>query len=134
MQMPSEHLSQHQRRAAKVRQHLVVQLFDRVALCLHGHADGTEPSPWTAGFQYLEHGSVPRLVKAAGGGFWSVYHGDVDAAKVKEARSLGLKVLVWTVNDAATMNRVLDLGIDGLITDHPDIARKVLAGRGIEPR
>ena len=64
-----------------------------------------ESSPWTAGVQYREHGSVPRMVKAAGGRFWSVYHGDIDAAKVKEAQSLGLKVLVWTVNDAATMNR-----------------------------
>ncbi len=97
-------------------------------------ADAAESSPWTAGVQYREHGSVPRMVKAAGGRFWSVYHGDVDAAKVKEAQSLGLKVLVWTVNDAATMNRVLDFGIDGLITDRPDIARKVLAGRGIVPR
>ena len=96
-------------------------------------AQAAEPSPWTAGFQYREHGSVPRLVKAAGGQFWSVYHGDVDAAKVKEARSLGLKVLVWTVNDAPTMRRLLDLNVDGLITDRPDIARNVLAERGLVP-
>jgi glycerophosphoryl diester phosphodiesterase len=97
-------------------------------------AAALEPSPWTAGFKFSEHGSVPRLIKAAGGRFWSVYHGDVDAAKVGEAHALGLKVLVWTVNDAPTMARVLDLGIDGLITDRPDIARKVLAARGIVPR
>lgn len=93
-----------------------------------------EPSPWTAGFKFSEHGSVPRMIKAAGGRFWSVYHGDVDAPKVGEAHALGLKVLVWTVNDAPTMERVLDLGIDGLITDRPDIARRVLAGRGVVPR
>ncbi|MCW5656097.1 MAG: glycerophosphodiester phosphodiesterase [Burkholderiaceae bacterium] len=97
-------------------------------------ASAPEPSPWTAGLKYADHRSVPRLVKAAGGRFWSVYHGDVDAAKVKEAQSLGLKVLVWTVNDAPTMERLLDLGIDGLITDRPDIARKVLDARGIVPR
>ncbi|HEY6513243.1 MAG TPA: glycerophosphodiester phosphodiesterase family protein, partial [Burkholderiaceae bacterium] len=97
-------------------------------------AGAAEPSPWTAGFRFSEHGSVPRLVKAAGGQHWSVYHGDVDAAKVKEAQSLGLKVLVWTVNDDPTMQRLLDLGIDGLITDRPDIARKVLSERGITPR
>ena len=97
-------------------------------------AAASEPSPWTAGIPYREHGSVPRMVKAAGGQFWSVYHGDVDAAKVKEARSLGLKVLVWTVNDAPTMQRMLDLDVDGLITDRPDIARSVLAERGLVPR
>ncbi|HSW22692.1 MAG TPA: glycerophosphodiester phosphodiesterase [Burkholderiaceae bacterium] len=97
-------------------------------------ADAAESSPWTAGVQYREHGSVPRMVKAAGGRFWSVYHGDIDAAKVKEAQSLGLKVLVWTVNDAPTMRRLLDLDVDGLITDRPDIARNVLAERGVVPR
>jgi glycerophosphoryl diester phosphodiesterase len=97
-------------------------------------ANAPEPSAWTAGIQYAEHRSVPRMVKAAGGKFWSVYFGDVDAAKVKEAQLLGIKVLVWTVNDAPTMERVLDLGVDGLITDRPDIARKVLAARGIVPR
>ncbi len=97
-------------------------------------AGASQPSPWTAGFQFSEHRSVPRMIKAAGGHYWSVYHGDVDAAKVKEAQSLGLKVLVWTVNDAPTMERVLDLGIDGLITDRPDIARKVFAARAIVPK
>jgi glycerophosphoryl diester phosphodiesterase len=97
-------------------------------------AGAPEPSAWTAGFQYREHQSVPRMIKAAGGRYWSVYFGDVDAAKVKQAQSLGLKVLVWTVNDAPTMERVLDYGIDGLITDRPDIARKVFAARGIVPK
>jgi len=97
-------------------------------------AEKPEGSRWTAGYQFREHGSVPRLVKAAGGQIWSVYFGDLDAAKVSEARALGLKVLVWTVNDAPTMRRLLDLGVDGLITDRPDIARKVLAERGLVPR
>ncbi len=96
-----------------------------------GRADG---SAWTAGFQHKAHGSVPRMVKAAGGTFWSVFFGDVDAAKVKEAQALGLKVLVWTVNDAPTMRRMLDMGIDGLITDRPDIAQAVLRERGIVPQ
>ena len=97
-------------------------------------AAAAEPSPWTAGLQFRDHGSVPRMVKAAGGQFWSAYFGDVDAARVDEAHALGLKVLVWTVNDAPTMRRLLDLGVDGLITDRPDVARKVLAERGIVPR
>jgi glycerophosphoryl diester phosphodiesterase len=97
-------------------------------------ASAPEPSAWTAGFKYADHNSVPRMIKVAGGSYWSVYFGDADAAKVKEAQSLGLKVLVWTVNDAPTMERMLELGVDGLITDRPDIARKVLNARGIAPR
>ena len=92
-------------------------------------ADRPEGSRWTAGFQWKDHGSVPKMVKAAGGSFWSVYFGDLDAEKVREAQSLGLKVLVWTVNDPAVAARMLDAGVDGLITDRPDLMRKLLDER-----
>lgn len=97
-------------------------------------ADRPEGSTWTAGFQYRDHGSVPKMVKAAGGAYWSVHFGDLDPQKVKEAQSLGLKVLVWTVNDPALMSRMLDWGVDGLISDRPDLARKVLEARQIRWR
>ncbi len=93
-----------------------------------------EGSNWTAGFQFRDHGSVPKMIKAAGGSHWSVHFRDLDAQKVKEAQSLGLKVLVWTVNDPALMARMLEFGIDGLITDRPDLARKLLEARGIRWR
>ncbi|MBE0548996.1 MAG: glycerophosphodiester phosphodiesterase [Rubrivivax sp.] len=91
-------------------------------------------SPWTAGIQFRDHGSVPGMIRAAGGQVWSVFHGDLDAAKVREAHALGLKVLAWTVNDAALMRRLIDLGVDGLVTDRPDIAQGVLRERGITPQ
>ena len=87
------------------------------------------PSPWTAGFQLREHGSVPRMVKAAGGAIWSPFYRDVDRARIDEAHALGLKVVVWTVNDPAQIERMLDLGVDGLISDRPDIVRKILRSR-----
>jgi len=93
-----------------------------------------EGSVWTAGFQYRDHGSIPRMIKAAGGSAWSAYFGDLDAQKIKEAQALGLKVLAWTVNDPAVMTRLLDWGVDGLITDRPDLARKVLEARQIRWR
>lgn len=99
--------------------------FDNIAA---GRAEG---SRWTAGFQYRDHGSVPKMVKAAGGAIWSVFHGDLDAPKVKEAQALGLKVLVWTVNDPAIMARMIGYGVDGLITDRPDLAIEVLKRHGI---
>lgn len=97
-------------------------------------ADRSEGSPWTAGFQYRDHGSIPKMVKAAGGSAWSAYFGDLTGGKIKEAQSLEMKVLAWTVNDPALMLRMLDWGVDGLITDRPDLARKVLESRGVRWR
>ena len=102
--------------------------FDNIAA---GNPDG---SRWTAGFQYRDHGSVPRMIKAAGGAYWSVYFADATPALVREAQSLGLKVLVWTVNDPSVMERMLEMGVDGLITDRPDLGRKALEARGIRWR
>jgi glycerophosphoryl diester phosphodiesterase len=90
-------------------------------------------SPWTAGFQLRDHGSVPRMVKAAGGAIWSPYFGDVDAARVKEAQALGLRVIVWTVNEPAQIAKMLELGVDGIISDRPDrvIAARAARDRGV---
>ena len=87
------------------------------------------PSAWTAGFQLRDHGSVPKMVKAAGGRVWSPEYRDIDEARLAEARSLGLRVVVWTVNDPAQIARLLDLGVDGIISDRPDIVKAELAKR-----
>lgn len=97
-------------------------------------AEAHEASPWTAGLSYAQYGSVPAMIKAAGGRIWSAYFGDLDATKVQAAHALGLQVLAWTVNDPAAMRRVLDLGVDGLVTDRPDLAQEVLRERGVTPR
>jgi glycerophosphoryl diester phosphodiesterase len=86
---------------------------------------------WTAGLRLAEHGgSVPRLVKAAGGAVWSPFHGDLTAAALNEAHTLGLRVVVWTVNEPADIDRLLDLGVDGIISDRPDRVRTAFAARG----
>lgn len=87
-------------------------------------------SPWTAGFRFRDHGSVPRMVKAAGGAVWSPYSGDLTREAVKEAQSLGLKVVVWTVNDEPAMRRFIGWGVDGIISDYPDRLRRVAAETG----
>jgi glycerophosphoryl diester phosphodiesterase len=95
--------------------------------------DNIDPR-WNAGMLLKEHGSVPRMIKAAGGAAWSPYHGDLDKSALAEAHSLGLKVVPWTVNLPAGMERLVDLGVDGLITDRPDLARGVLERRRIAIR
>lgn len=94
--------------------------------------DNLADGRWTDGLLLSDHGgSVPRLVRAAGARTWSPHHSELDAASLREARSLGLKVVPWTVNEPADIERMLDLGVDGLITDHPERAREAMARRGM---
>ncbi|GAA0210407.1 glycerophosphodiester phosphodiesterase [Actinomadura nitritigenes] len=53
---------------------------------------------------------------------------------IAEAHRLGLKVHAWTVNDPAAMNRLLDIGIDGIMTDDLVALRHVMASRDLWPR
>jgi glycerophosphoryl diester phosphodiesterase len=95
-------------------------------------AEGRRPSPWLAGLDPANYGgSIPKLARAAGCGTWSPRFTEISAASVAEAHALGLKVVPWTVNAEADMARVIDLGMDGLITDYPDRARTVMAAKGI---
>ncbi|EST24693.1 hypothetical protein N566_24900 [Streptomycetaceae bacterium MP113-05] len=54
----------------------------------------------------------------------------VDAAFVRAAHRLRMQVHVWTVNNADTMRALLDLGVDGIMTDHIELLREVLTERG----
>ncbi len=92
---------------------------------------GADGSPWTAGMRYRDHGSVPGMVKAAGGKVWSPHYGELTPALLAEAQGLGLKVIPWTVNDPAAMAGLIDLGVDGIISDYPDRLREALRERGL---
>ena len=93
---------------------------------------GGGASPWTAGFHVSRYaGSVPRMIKAAGGAVWSPYFGDVTLEAVREAQQAGLKVVVWTVNEPRDITRMINLGVDGIISDYPDRLRRIAAERGL---
>ena len=76
-------------------------------------------------------GSVPKLVKTAGGTVWSPNYKDVTEALVREAHASGLKIVPWTVNDDADMARLIDWKVDGIITDYPDRLRTAMAARAM---
>jgi len=90
------------------------------------------PSPWLGGLDpaHYEH-SLPRLVRAIGASVWSPDYLDLSAPDVAAAQAQGLNVVPWTVNDPADMQRLLDMGVDGLISDRPDTLRSLLLRRGM---
>lgn len=138
-------------RAAKMERRAAIQSFDWRTLAVvqkeapeiatvyltsvSGFMDNVQAkadSPWTAGHRVRDHGgSVPRMIRAAGGAVWSPYSGDVTGEAVKEAQALGLKVVAWTVNDPAGMRRMIGLGVDGIISDRPDLLRQTAGEMGI---
>lgn len=85
---------------------------------------------WTAGLTPAQHGSVPAMVKAAGGRVWSPNFNDLTPDLLKQAQGLGLQVIPWTVNDPRDMDRLIGWGVDGIISDYPDRLREALARAG----
>ena len=99
---------------------MVVQSFDHAALRrLH---DAAPRLPLAALFPHTA--TVPPDLRAVatfacGIGPW---HGAVTPALAAEARRCGLTARPWTANDPAEIERLLALGVDGVITDVPDVA------------
>jgi glycerophosphoryl diester phosphodiesterase len=90
------------------------------------------PSPWLGGLDPADFdGSIARLVQASGAGTWGPDYLDLDALRVEQAHALGLRVIPWTVNETADMERLLEFGVDGMITDRPDVLRAFLEQKGI---
>ena len=55
---------------------------------------------------------------------------DITPATLARAHRRGYHVHVWTIDDADEMNRLLDLGVDGIMTDRPQVLKDVLHARG----
>ncbi|MEU8118311.1 glycerophosphodiester phosphodiesterase family protein [Spirillospora sp. NPDC049024] len=54
-----------------------------------------------------------------------------DRAMVSQAHARGLKVVPWTCDDPATVEALMDMGVDGIITNYPNRVRKIMADRGM---
>lgn len=90
-----------------------------------------ESGTWSAGARLASFKDAPAMVAAAGGKIWSPNFNDINQRVLERARDEGLRVIPWTVNEVSDMERLVDWGVDGLITDHPERLRAVLQQRGI---
>ncbi len=79
------------------------------------------------GLAPLRHVDALQLPERSGG-FPVVTRGLVEAAHAR-----GVQVHVWTINDTTSMHRLLDLGVDGIMTDRADLLSEVLRDRGQGP-
>ena len=87
-------------------------------------------SPGLAGFAPELHGnSVPRAVHAAGGRIWAPNQAFLTAAMLADAHALGIVVIPWTINEPSMIAKLLDMGVDGLISDRPDLVQVQLRKR-----
>ena len=82
----------------------------------------TAPEIRTGYIMTMTYGSISQVDAAD---FFSVKYTYVDEAFVKEAHSLGKEVHAWTVNYRGDARRMLDMGVDNIITDDPEMVRRV---------
>ena len=101
-------------------------------------ADPTVAGRWTGGKLVKDYGgSIPKMVKALGGYAWEPEDAELTEEALKEAHRLGLKVVVWTWPEhsgaaftCSMVEKMIDWGVDGIITDDPGRLISTLAIRG----
>ena len=100
-------------------------------------------SPWLGGLDFDDYGSLVAITDSFGADAISPVHGFPQNGKVNdpgyepyttpelvaEAHEAGMAVVPWTIDDPATMESLVDAGVDGLITNYPDRLRDILADR-----
>lgn len=98
--------------------------------------DPKKAAVWSAGHTLNEYGgSIPKMVKALGGSCWDPQDTMLTKKDLDEAHRLGLRVVVWhwvkkqSPPDVAMIEKLLGWGVDGIITDRPDILRGLMAAR-----
>lgn len=90
-------------------------------------------SPWLGGLDINDYqGNPVKAAHAIGADIISSYYTEISKQDVDEAHSLGMKVIPWTVNNEKDMNMLLDMGVDGIISDKPWLLKQVLEKRNIK--
>ncbi len=92
-----------------------------------------DKSPWLDFMPLYDSDSreLPRLIKTLGGKAWHPTRKDIDKEMVRVSHEEGLPVNVWTVNEKYEMLRMIEYGVDGIITDYPLRLKKLCEENGI---
>ncbi|MFF2031144.1 glycerophosphodiester phosphodiesterase family protein [Arthrobacter sp. NPDC058192] len=77
-------------------------------------------------------GSLAKAAAALGYNAISPTFSSVTPGMIADAHTAGLPVIPWTVNTTADMQRLMDLGVDGIISDYPTRLRSVMDARGMK--
>lgn len=93
---------------------------------------------WSSGHLLKDYdNSIPKMIAKLGGKIWGPESKELNADLVKEAHKHGLKVVPWSkvdsLDDSQEIIRMIDIDVDGIISDRPDIVRGLLAARGMLP-
>ena len=95
----------------------------------------SEKSPWLGGLDIKDFKGDPvKAAHAIGADIISPYYPELSKQQVDEAHKLGMKVVPWTVNSEKDMHMLLDMGVDGIISDKPWLLRSVLEKRNVKLR
>ena len=78
-----------------------------------------DKSPWLDFTPLHSEVDLPKLIKALGGSAWHPNYKDVNKDVIEISRNEGLPVNVWTVNREQDMLRMIEYGVDGIMTDYP---------------
>jgi glycerophosphoryl diester phosphodiesterase len=113
-------------RKAGVEKRTTIQSFDFRTLKV---VEREAPEIATAYLTSRRH-PYPEKVHEAGGKIWSPDFTSLGKENLDRAKSLGLKVIPWTVNEPGDIARMLDMGVDGIISDYPDRVLAELKRRG----
>ena len=76
-------------------------------------------SPWMSYLPFFEKYELPKIIKSQGGKAWHPYHKDITKKLVEISHQEDLPVNVWTVNEENDMLKMIEYGVDGIMTDYP---------------
>ena len=91
-----------------------------------------ENSPWMVkNYSLDELFLLPNIIKSLEGHVWSTFYRDVTKQNVELAHKHGLATCVWTVNREQDIIRMIEYGVDGIITDYPKKVQEICKSKNI---
>lgn len=114
--------------AQKISPGVKTAYISEQSLLFNTFADTT----WTAGYSLQQYNnSIPQMISELGGAIWCPNYRDLSKFLVIQAHSCNLKVVPWTADFEQEFLDLIQFGVDGIITNRPDLLRKVMTQLGM---